>query len=74
MKHAEAERILRKSGRAKFVEHAGIHDMWYSDITHLFFLIPRHAGKEVPAGTLHNIELQSGVSLRAKPRHGKSRS
>ena len=62
MKIKELERKLKESG-CWFLGHGKRHDHWFSSITNRSFPIPRHGTKEMPLGTLKEIQKQSGVIL-----------
>ena len=60
MKISELLKQLRQAG-CYIVEHGKEHDKWYSPITKKHFRIPRHPSKEIPTGTLRNIEKDAGL-------------
>ena len=60
MKTKELERYLNKNG-CYYVDSRKKHDRWYSPITDSIFMVPRHASKEVPDGTLDNILKEAGL-------------
>ena len=60
MKIKELERKLKENG-CWFLGHGKRHDHWFSPITNRSFPIPRHGAREMPLGTLKEIQKQSGV-------------
>jgi len=59
MKTQELIKILRKHGC--FIKRNGSwHDIWYSEISHKEFTVPRHKN-EIPIGTLNNILKAAGL-------------
>jgi len=60
MKTSELIKILKASGKCKFIGHGKKHDEWYSEITDTHFYIPRHA-KEMKKGTANQILKDAGL-------------
>ncbi len=60
MRTSELTKILNKSGCYK-VHEGRNHEKWYSPKTNKFFIVPRHASKEVPTGTANNILKAAGL-------------
>ncbi|MDY3215864.1 MAG: type II toxin-antitoxin system HicA family toxin [Sodaliphilus sp.] len=55
MKYSELFKRLKRAG-CSIVRHGARHDIWYSPITVKQLPVPRHGSKEIPPGTLKNIE------------------
>lgn len=60
MKTSEMTKQMKKCG-CYFIEHRGEHDLWYSPITNKEIMVPRHPGKEIPAGTANKIKKDAGL-------------
>lgn len=60
MKCSELKKMLTAGG-CYLVRHGKRHDVWFSPITGMYFVLPRHEGQEVPAGTLSSIKKAAGV-------------
>lgn len=54
MKSREVETILRRYG-FELVSQKGSHRKWRSVDSNLQVIVPVHAGKDIPIGTLRNI-------------------
>ncbi|MBQ6621546.1 MAG: type II toxin-antitoxin system HicA family toxin [Mogibacterium sp.] len=61
MKVSELLKQVRATGKCRLLVHGSEHDIWYSEITHKKFQIPRHQAKEIPPGTLHRIKKDAGL-------------
>lgn len=61
MKTSELIKKLRNTKQCYIVEHGKEHDKWHSNITGKDFRVPRHPGKEIPAGTLNAILKDAGL-------------
>jgi len=67
MKYRELVRRLRELN-CEFVREApGSHEIWWNPLTRRFTVIPRHAGKDLPRGTLRAILRNLGLKLRPFP-------
>ena len=62
MKTHELEKKLKSAG-CYILAHGKRHDHWFSPVSGLKFMVPRHGAAEVPSGTLKSIANQSGVNL-----------
>ena len=62
MNYRQLTRRLRKLG-CEFVRQApGSHEVWWNPATNKFTVIPKHGGRNLPAGTLRAILRQLGIS------------
>lgn len=60
MKKSELLKILEEYG-CYFVHEGTNHEVWHSSISGKDFLLWRHAGKEIPKGTLNKILKEAGI-------------
>jgi len=69
MNYRELTHRLRELG-CEFVRQApGSHEIWWNPVYQKFTVIPRHGGRDLPAGTLRTIIRQLGISAEdLKPR------
>jgi predicted RNA binding protein YcfA (HicA-like mRNA interferase family) len=54
MKLSELLKLLKNMG-CYIIRHGKKHDIWISPLTGRRFTVPRHSGKEIPAGTADSI-------------------
>ena len=57
-------KLTRRLGQldCEFVRHAsGSHEVWWNPGNQQFTVIPRHGGRDLPAGTLRAILRQWGI-------------
>ena len=60
MKRSELERLLRDNGCYP-LNKGTRHDKWYSPISGLVVLLPRHQAKEMAIGTVREILKTAGL-------------
>ena len=60
MRRSELIKILKKYG-CRLIREGTEHEMWYSEINGNNFPVWRHAGKEIPIGTLNKILKEAGI-------------
>ena len=60
-----AAEVIQKLKRAGFLEasQSGSHLKLFNPVTRRIAIVPVHAGKTLPIGTLKSIEKQSGVQF-----------
>lgn len=63
MASAEVERILRQYG-FHLVSQQGSHRKWRHPERRLQVIVPEHAGRDLPVGTLRNIFVNSEIPER----------
>jgi len=62
MNYRKLTRRLRQLG-CEFVRQApGSHEVWWNPANEKFTVIPRHAGRDLPPGTLRAILRQLGIA------------
>lgn len=60
-KFRDVDRVLRKLGW-RHVRTTGSHSMYSKPDAAAVIPVPRHAGREIPAGTVRSILAMAGVS------------
>jgi predicted RNA binding protein YcfA (HicA-like mRNA interferase family) len=69
MNYKQLTRRLKVLG-CEFARQApGPHEAWRNPANHRYTVIPRHAGRDIPVGTLHAILRQLGISLEDFDKH-----
>jgi len=61
MNHRKLTRRLRQLGCEFVRQGSGSHEIWWNPASERFSVIPRHGGRDLPAGTLRTILRQLGI-------------
>lgn len=61
MNYRQLTRRLRELGFEFVREAPGSHEIWWNPANQQFTVIPRHGGRDLPAGTLRAILRQLGI-------------
>ncbi len=61
MKTKELVKLLKVTKKCYIIRHGSSHDIWYSEITGLQFVVPRHGSKEIATGTVEKIKKSAGI-------------
>jgi len=60
VKVSELTKLAKKQG-CHIKRHGAEHDIWVNPTTGKTARIPRHPGKEIATGTMHNIKKDLGL-------------
>ena len=63
MNYRKLTRRLRQLGCEFLRQASGSHEVWWNPSNEQFTVIPRHGGRNLPAGTLRTILRQLGIDL-----------
>lgn len=63
MRYSELRRKLRRLGCEPLRQAGGSHEIWWRPGTELRTVVPNHAAREIPTGTLRSILRDLGLTL-----------
>ncbi|MCE7980697.1 MAG: type II toxin-antitoxin system HicA family toxin [Caldilinea sp. CFX5] len=63
MRYNELRRKLRRLGCEPLRQAGGSHEIWWRPGTELRTVVPNHAAREIPTGTLRAILRDLGLTL-----------
>lgn len=63
MRYSELRRKLRRLGYEPLRQAGGSHEIWWRPETELRTVVPNHASREIPMGTLRAILRDLGLTV-----------